>query len=245
MQVVIIDDDPKAVKGLSNLLNEYCKNVLVKAASQTVEGGIKAISKYQPDVVFLDIEMNPGTGFDVLQAFPEPKFEVIFTTAYDEYAIKAIRYSALDYLIKPINVKDLIRSVEMGYKKKDERLRLEQYKLLQSGLFGKKLNRIAIPSAEELVFLDIKDIVYLHAENNYTYFNLSNGKRILVSTTLKDYENLLNDSFFRVHASFLINLAHIKKYVKGLGGYVVMNDGSSINVSARRKADFLKMIKKK
>lgn len=214
----------------------------------TVKEALAGIEKTQPQLIFLDVQMRNETGFDLLDKLNEINFELIFTTAHNEFAVKAFRYSALDYLIKPIDASEL----ESAVKKAKQRMQFhqsstsEQVQLLTQHLEGSKKipNKIAIPSPEGLMFIQVHDIIYCHGLGNYTEFFLMNEQKITSSHTLKQYEELLSDHlFFRAHKSFLINLSHIKKYLRGEGGTAVMSNGHEIEIARRNKTSFLNLFK--
>ena len=238
---IIVDDELKSRESLKILLEDFCENVEVLALCQNVAEGIEAVSKHKPDVVFLDIQMQRETGFDLLSKIKSIDFEVIFTTAYSEYAIKAFKFSAIDYLLKPIDIEELKKALHKVEKKLNGSIsdRLEQ--LIQNLKPSSAQNyKLALPTADGLIFIKIDDILYCEASSNYTYIFSSDGKKYLVSRTLKEYEDMLSEhNFFRIHNSYLINLGSVKKYVRGEGGYVVMNNDVSLDVSKRKKDSFL------
>jgi len=246
VRCIIVDDELKNLENLKILLEDFCTNAEVAALCQNVEEGVKAIHEHHPDVVFLDIHMQRETGFDLLERIKPVDFEVVFTTAHSEYAIKAFKFSAIDYLLKPIDIDELKRAVDKVEKKLNSNIsaRLEQLVLnLKSSSSHKQNFKLAIPSSDGLVFVKIEDIIYCEASSNYTQIFTTGGKKYVVSRTLKEYEELLTDhNFFRIHNSFLINLNSVKKYVRGEGGYVIMDDDSSLDVSKRRKEAFLSKI---
>ena len=210
----------------------------------SVHQAIESIRDHDPHLVFLDIEMPPYNGFDLLEKV-DAKFDVIFTTAFDQYAIKAIKYSALDYLLKPIDPEELKKAIlRFVSKVHDEELLTNKFKTLLNNINEPSSNQtIAIPDGEGLNFVQIKDIVRFQSEGSYTKMYLLEGKPMLISKPIGDYEEMLsNDRFFRIHRSHLINLDHISKYVKGEGGYVVMKDKSNVEVSRRKKADFIQLL---
>jgi two-component system LytT family response regulator len=243
LQALIVDDEFKSRENLKNLLTDYCENVEVVGQAKNVKEGIDLIDYLTPDLVFLDVQMQDETGFDLLNHYAKHDFGVIFTTAYSEYAIKALRFAAIDYLLKPIDIEELQEAV----KKAESRISDEKnfnYKLdilLQNLKPDNKSNfKIALPTINGLVFIKVSDILYCVGENNYTVIHAPNGKKYMVSKTLKEYEELLSDhNFFRIHKSYLVNLNEVKEYVKGEGGYVVMNDQKMLHVSKRKKESFL------
>lgn len=241
---IIVDDELKSRESLKILLEDFCENVEVKALCQNVEEGLLAIAEHKPDVIFLDIQMQRETGFDLLTKIKSVNFEVIFTTAYSEYAIKAFKFSAIDYLLKPIDIEELKKALGKVERKLNGSFsqRLEQ--LIENLKPAQQQNyKLALPTSDGLVFIKINDIVYCEASSNYTQIFCLDGKKYLVSRTLKEYEDILiEQNFFRIHNSYLINLGCIKKYVRGEGGYVVMSNDVSLDVSKRKKESFLSRI---
>lgn len=245
LRAIIIDDEKKARNNLLNLLKDYCSEVEVLADESSISSGIKAIEKIDPDLVFLDIEMQNETGFELLEKIKEPDFDIIFVTAHHEYAIKAFKFSAIDYVMKPIDIDELVQAVEKVQEKKASRFTKEKFEVLMENMKDPhaSFERIALPTSEGLTFVEINDMIRCESTANYTYFFLEGAKKILVSKTIKFYEELLSDhKFYRVHQSHLINLMHIKKYVKGEGGYIIMSDDSMVMVSRRRKESFLSIL---
>lgn len=246
LKALAVDDEIKSGENLQILLEEFCDNVEVVGISQTVDDALVKISEHQPDVVFLDVRMNNETGFDLLNKCEKINFEVIFTTAYSEYAIKAFRFSAIDYLLKPIDIEDLQNAVKKAKEKITAGiLPEERIESLLSNINPKtNLNsKIALPDSNGLTFVGLNEIIYCEGQSNYTIFFTVDGRKIMVSKTLKEYENLLSDhNFWRIHKSYLINMAEIKNYIKGDGGYVVMNNNKELQVSRRKKEEFLSKI---
>lgn len=242
IKAIIIDDEVHCLDTLSILLDDYCKDVHVLDRCMSASEGLIAIKKYHPDVVFLDIEMPIMNGFDMLDKFEKIQFSVIFTTSYNQYAIKAIRFSALDYLLKPIDPKELIYAIEK-IKMQHHKPTMEQFEMMKGHLLQKQggFQNIAVPTLEGFEMIPAVDLVRCEAENNYTHLFLKNGKRITACRTLKEMEEHLKDfSFFiRVHHSYMVNLNEISKYIRGEGGYLVMNDGATINVSRSRKESLM------
>ncbi|HSZ25135.1 MAG TPA: LytTR family DNA-binding domain-containing protein [Cytophagaceae bacterium] len=245
LNAIIIDDEQKSCENLKILLEDFCKDVYISEMANTVANGIAAIQHHRPDVVFLDIQMQKETGFDLLKKIPLLDFEVIFVTAYSEFAIEAIKFSALDYLLKPIDINDLQAAVLKVEKKLLKSTLKDQLEILMHNfkMESGENYKLAIPNGEGLVFIEIKNLIYCEAQSNYTKLFMKDGKNYLVSKTLKEYDNLLSKyGFYRIHHTFLINTREIKKYVKGDGGYVVMSNDQSIDVSKRKKDAFLKSI---
>jgi two-component system LytT family response regulator len=244
MKSIIVDDEMKSRESLRILIQDFCEDVEVVALCQNVAEGIEAIDQHSPDIVFLDIQMQRETGFDLLTKIKEIKFEVVFTTAYSEYAIKAFKFSAIDYLLKPIDIEDLKKAIQKVEKKLNGDISGRLQQLIQNLKQTTPENyKLAIPTAEGLSFVKVNDIVYCEASSNYTEIFMADGRKHLVSRTLKEYEEMLESyDFFRIHHSYLINLNAIKKYVRGEGGYVIMNNDKSLDVSKRKKDSFLSRI---
>ncbi len=239
---VIIDDEKKGRETLKNMLAKYCNNVEVVDEANSAKNGKEIIENHNPDLVFLDIQMPHGTGFDMLEDFEEVNFEVIFTTAYDQYAIKAIKFAALDYLLKPIDIDELKNAVDRVKNKLASVDTNKNFEIFLQNLKGIN-KKIALPTAEGVSFIETKKIIRCEADGNYTCFFLANENKILVSKTLKEFEELLTDyDFFRVHNSHLVNLNHVVKYLKVGGDIVVMTDGSKIEISRRKKEAFLERL---
>src|SRR5258708_3718340 len=241
MQALIIDDEKHCREGLSIMLSKYCPEVEVLAQCPGTKAALQAIGKFHPDLIFLDIEMPGMNGFEMLENCREYDFEVIFTTAYNEYAIQAIRHSALDYLLKPVNKNELILAVARAKETRQATAPARITQLLELIENSKSSERIALPTIDGLIIVDIKDILYCESENNYTRFHLINEKTLFVSKTLKKVEALLmNDKdFFRIHHSFVINLRYIQRYFKGDGGEISLSNGKNLPVSRTKKPAFL------
>ncbi len=246
---IIIDDEEISLRALGEKIKKHCPDVEVLKLFSKPQEALKEMQDLKPDVVFLDIEMPKMNGFSFLKNCSPVNFEVIFTTAYSEYAIEALRISAFDFLRKPIDSNELIAAVERlkerlknknlhhGYVEQQMQL-FFQYQQL-SAASGK----IALPVINGLEFISVNDVIKIRGENVYSVFFLVDGKKIIVSLTLKETEAMLNKfGFFRVHKSYIVNLKYIVRYIKGEGGLVVMTDGSEVEVSRRNKSDFLKKI---
>lgn len=240
---MIIEDERKGREFLRELLERYCPQVELVGEADSVTAGVELIAREQPALVFLDVEMPVHNGFRLFDMVPEVNFEVIFVTAFDQYALKAFEYSAVDYLLKPVRIAKLKQAVEKVAGKVEwnsRHQRAEAFKDNRSGNFEK----IVLPSQGGYQFVKVPEIVRCEADSNYTLFHLTDGRKILASKTLKLVEELLGDrDFFRIHQSHLINLRHVVRYVKGRSGQVEMDDGSLLDVSVRRKAALLDKIK--
>lgn len=241
LKAIIVDDENHSRETLKNLLEEFCPDVKVLASVGNVQNAVKEIKLLNPDLVFLDIELQSGTGFDILAQLGEINFEVIFTTAFDQYAIKAIKFSSLDYLLKPIDLEELQNAIEKARKIKNRTSYNQQLVSLLNNLRQPKSSRICLATFDGMEFVNISDISYCEASGSYTSFKLTNGKKLLVSKHLKEYENLLAEHhFLRIHNSFLINLKEVKKYYKSDGGYILMNNNDTVSISRGKKDFFLR-----
>ena len=245
MRAILIDDEVNALDTLEIELNAYCPNVVILEKCNSGEAGIMAIKKYNPDVVFLDIEMPWMTGFEMLENLGDFKLNVIFVTAYNQFAIKAFEVNAVDYLLKPVSKEKLIEAVE----KVNERQPVTNA-IIKSILdsinmdTSKQLPHIALPTPEGLEFVKIADILYASADSNYTHIHLKDGSRILLAKTLKQVEALVvGRSFLRIHQSYLVNLIYIKKYLKGQGGTLVLENGKELPVSRSCKEKLMSLIR--
>jgi len=237
MRAIIIDDEPDAVELLSIRLNQKCPQVEVVATCISSIKGVAAIIEHRPDVVFLDIEMPQMNGFQVLEAVEGIPFALIFVTAYDKFALKAFRYSALDYLLKPIDSNELMQAISKIEKQKQTSQEQVSHLRSQFANTAKTFpDKIALPYQNGVAFVNLSEILYCESDDNYTKFYISEGQFYLVTKSLKEVQELLEErEFLRVHRQFLINLNHIKKFVKGEGAYVIMTNGISIPVSRLNK----------
>lgn len=246
LRAVIVDDDSFCCFHLQDMILHKTNGVEIIAICHTPETALEAIIAHSPDVVFLDVEMQDGmSGFDLLKKFQTIGFDIIFTTAYEHYAIRAIRFSAVDYLIKPINASALQEAVSrVKEKKKDEQFpSMLPPEIITPGYGKVKQEHLAIPTMEGLSFIELPEIIYCEASDKYTKLFLQDKKMILSSRTLGDYETLLLPcGFCRIHKSYLVNLKRIKKYLRGEGGQVIMADGTTLDVSRRKKEDLLKLV---
>ncbi|MCB9446725.1 MAG: response regulator transcription factor [Flavobacteriales bacterium] len=243
-RAIIVEDEQKSADVLKKLVEKYCPEVELAGMATGVQDGVKLIQDVKPELVFLDIEMHDGTGFDLLQKVNAKTFDVIFTTAYIQYAIKAIRFSAMDYILKPIDADDLRDAVRRCLGRKDHSISDERFSTLLANLGNEsRLKKIVVPEGDGMTFIGLSDIIRCESDGNYTYIILKGGKRIVATKTLGDYEDMLaEENFVRIHRSHLINLEHVSRYIKGEGGYVIMSDGSEVEVSRRKKAEFLERI---
>ena len=244
IKAIIIDDEINCCKSLATLLDTNCPEIKVVDICYSASSALQSIKEHNPELLFLDIEMPHMNGFDMLEALDNINFELIFTTSYDQYAIKAIRFSALDYLLKPVDRHELQKAVNK-VTQRNQKFNPQQIELLFQKLNHPAaiINKIAIPTIEGLHLIPIDTIISCSSESNYSILKLKNNQKIVTTRTLKDIEELLKDySFLRVHHSFLVNLNEVIKYIKGEGGYLIMNDGSSIDVSRSRKELLLKKL---
>jgi two-component system, LytTR family, response regulator len=244
IKAILIDDEVHCLDTLSMLLSDYCPEVHVMERCISGKQGLIAIRNHNPSLVFLDIEMPTMNGFELLEQFTNIPFSIIFTTSYDQYAIKAIRFSALDYLLKPIDPKELIAAVHKVEIQK-HLPSAEQFQMLIDQIQQPKKNfsKIAVPTSEGFELIPADDLIRCEADDNYTYLFLKNKTKIIACRTLKEVEEQLDGfpSFIRVHHSYLVNLNEVSKYIRGEGGYLVMSDGSTVNVSRSRKEALLKL----
>lgn len=247
VKAVIIEDEKKSQLALVAMLERYCPNVLILGEADGMRSGISMIRSAKPDVIFLDIQMPDGSGFRLLEEVRDMDLEIIFTTAFDQYAIKAIKYSALDYLLKPIVPQELVDAV----KKVEDRKILknannsQNIDVLLDNIKSKSAEkqRIILTTAEKIHVINVNDILRCESDNYYTNFFFTDGTKLLISKTLKENENLLREhSFVRPHKSHLINTKYIKGFLKNEGGFIVMTDGSQIPVSRRRKEEIMEII---
>jgi len=242
ISALIIDDEAKGRLALREKLSAYCPQINVLAEAANGEEALLLIRHHDPQLIFLDIEMPRMNGFEMLNELPSKNFHIIFTTAYDQYAIKAIRYAAFDYLLKPIDIEELKTAISNITAREDNQTK-KQVELLNQNMQQpkKQLSKLAIPTLDGLIFYDINDIIYLEANSNYTNIYLVNKIKVTASKVLKEFEELLpEDIFFRTHHSYLINLHYIKRYIKGDGGQIELQNGTYVDVSRRKKEEFLK-----
>jgi len=243
ISAVLIDDEPKNNAILEKMLTEFCPGVTVAGKADNSRDGIEMIRKLTPDLVFLDIEMPYGNAFDLLDQLKPFSFDVIFVTAFDNYTLKAFKYSALDYLLKPVDIEELKAAVERVIeKRKKQHVDIRQIELLLSNLKNPRNNveKIALPSSQGLVFHDVQDIVRCEAQRGYTYIHLASGQKVVSSRNIKEFEEMLPENlFFRIHNSHLVNLNFVSKYLKGRGGNIEMTDGTVLEVATRRKDELL------
>ncbi len=243
MKVAIIDDESNGRNIIRQYLSLYCQDVEVIGEADSVKSGVKLLSKQTPDVVFLDIQMQDGTGFNLLELLPQRTFKVIFVTSFDQFALKAIKYSVADYLLKPVDPDAFVEAVEKVRADIAQPSTLKDARIEELLTNINSFAKIGLPTTEGIQFVKVDDIVRCEADGAYTVFVMDGGRRIMVSKSLKTYEELFADrKFVRVHKSHLINTRYIDKYINGDGGSVVMADGSTVEVSRRKKDELLSMM---
>lgn len=241
ISAVIIDDEPGNIVTLLEIVKQYCPNVFIAGTAPDPIKGFELIKQVEPDLVLLDIEMPYGNAFDLLDKLLPVSFEVVFITAFNDYAIKAFKYSALDYLLKPVNINELKEAVNKAGKRLEERSVNTRINSLLGNLKAEStgIQKIALPTVDGCLFENINNIMYLQAENNYTFIYCKGKPKLLVSKNLKEFEEVLPPALFcRIHHSSIVNINYVKKYIKGRGGYVQMEDGTSVEISVRKKNDF-------
>lgn len=243
VRVAIIQDEEDAQSLLSKIIKEYCPSLEIVGNATTINDGILLIENIKPDLVFLDIEIDGRTSFQLLDRLKYMSFKVIFTTAYDQYALKAFKYGAIDYLLKPYSPQEIFHSVERVRKTLYEEGMFNRLDFLIKNIDSSQNKKISIPTSEGVSVVSINDIVRVEADRSYCFLCLSDGERMLVSKPLKDIEASLPENiFFRIHTTHLINMDYVKRYIKEDGGYVLMNDGSTAPLARRRKQQFLSLL---
>lgn len=244
ISAILIDDEEPARKTLSAFLTSFCPDVTILAECSNVPEGVLAINKFTPDFIFLDIEMPEYSGFELLKFFKQIDFEIIFVTAYSEYAIKAFEVSAIDYLLKPIQIQSLQAAVEKVKQKKKDFALQQRIDLLKDTLANNEVRKIALPMNDGLLFIDIADIILIEADGSYSHVYLKNGSKILVSKKLRFFEDILSSRvvFFRPHRSHLINLNYLQKYLKG-ESTILLDNSVRVNLSRDRKVEFESVLK--
>ena len=242
---LIVEDEVLNRDFLKNLLKEFCPQIELAGTAKNVEEAVTFINEQKPDIVFLDIELQSGTGFDILQEVTEHNFQVIFTTAYDHYAIKAIRFSALDYLLKPINFEELQQAVAKAINNIELNAKDNKLEMLIKNLQRPKVDdfSISLSTSDGVEYVPLTQIIRLEAKGPYTTFFMKKGQQLMVCKNLKEYEMLLSDhGFFRLHNSYIVNLKEVKKMIKTDGGYAVMNDDSTIAISPKKRDQFIELM---
>ena len=245
LKIFIVDDEQRALDSISKLLTTFFEEVKIVGAALTVSDAHKQIMEVKPDVVFLDIEMGKESGFNLLEKFDDIDFHIVFLTAHEEYALKAIKFSAIDYIIKPAGISDLKTLFQKIEKSPTNTASNQSIKQMFGNFLTKDKNehKIALPIAEGIEFIRVDSIVSIRADGSYTHFSLKEGGNLTVSKNLKFFESILVEyGFYRIHNSTLINLKYIKKVGKSAGGYVVMENGAEFSISKSRKEEFLKLL---
>lgn len=241
MRAIVVDDEKKSRNTLISSINKYAPDIEIIGDAASVVEALKKIKELKPDLLFLDVQLPDGSGFDILELLPNLDFKIIFVSAYDKYAINAFKFSAIDYLLKPVEPDLLVRAIDKS--KKEDQLQSMEGKLNVLLSNRKNIEKIALPSSHGLELVKVKDIIYCQADSNYTLFHLIDGQQILVSRSLKEYDEILSSQgFFRIHQSYLIKLSFVKKYIKGEGGTVILENGKELDVSRRRKEGFIKAV---
>jgi len=246
LRTIIIDDEPHVRKTLSRMVEEECSNVKLVRSADGVKSGIKAIKEEHPDLVLLDIKMDDGTGFDLLKKLEPINFKVIFITAFDQYAIQAFKFSAIDYLLKPVDPVDLAHAINKAEQMMQQDL-ATQLQVLDENLKTQdvKGKKIILRTSETVHLVKVSDISYCESDLSYTQFYLADGQKILVSKTLREFEEMLKEfGFFRVHKSFLVNLFAISKFEKADGGYLVMENNDRVPVATRKKDELMELFER-
>ena len=241
MKALLIDDEPSALETMQIMLSKYCPQVSIVGTASNIIGGLRAFNEKKPDIIFLDIHMPHGNGMELLEKLQGEEVEVVFTTAFEEYAIRAIRLSALDYLLKPIDPQELMDAIRR-YEKKHKAQK--DFSLIK-GLISKieKPKKIAIVGQDETSYVELDSILYLSSSRNYCNFHIKGRDPIVASRPLADYEELLQPiGFFRIHRSHVVNMAHVSHYKSGRGGYVIMSDNTELEVARTRKKELIEMM---
>ncbi len=243
---IIIDDEAKNIRLLQNMLQLHCPSIKILATDTSAKNGLLLIEELQPQLVLLDIEMPHLNGFDLLKKLEPVNFEVIFVTAFSNYAVEAFEHRATGYVTKPINAEKLVAAVNNASKRIEEKnINKNLFSLIEQNTRQTAPDKIPLSTSNGLVFVKLSDIMYCESSGNYTNFFLSDGKKIMVSRQLGEYEKLLSEtSFFRIHDKYIIQLSYIKEYLKGSGGSIVLENGQEIPVATRRKDEFLARFEK-
>lgn len=247
IRTVLVDDETDSIRVLQKLLEKYCPQVAVVGTAEGVETALAVIQGTRPDLLFLDIEMMQGNAFDLLNQLRPLTFQVIFVTAFDNYAIRAFKYSAVDYLLKPVDIDELVSAVDRVSERSQQKNIIDQMQVFldNMGTFNLATQKMAVPTVDGLIFINLKEVVRLEAKSSYTQILMENGEVVTATRTIKDYEDILPEGLFcRIHNSHIINLQKIEKYHKGRGGYVTLEDGSTIEVASRRRQEFMRRLLK-
>jgi len=249
IKAILIDDDHHLRTGLKALLERYTDDIAIIGEAESVKTGIEAVQKYKPQVIFLDIHLSDGTGFDMLEKLSEQgkiKAHIVFITAHEQYAVKAFKFSALDFILKPVDFEELQHTIAKIKEVVDQNSSFEHIDLLLENIRKKVDNfkRIALSTSDGIHLFEVADIIRCEAKVNYTQFYIRNHKPVLISRTLKEYEEILSEhGFERVHQSHLINLSYLKSYIKSDGGYVIMSDNTTIPIAQSKKDKLQELIR--
>jgi len=246
MKAILVDDEPDGIRTLKKLLELNCPDVEIVGTCSNAMTAKLMLEELRPDLVFLDVRMPGKSGLEMLTELPERNFEVIFVTAHNEYMLQALQFSAVDYLMKPVDEDRLVEAVDRVSRRLKQEKNPEQTEALIHNInkFNKPLEmRLCLPTQRGFTIVKLEEVMYCEAKRSYTVFHFTNNKSLLISKPLFDYDRLLSNIFLRVHKSFLINLLHVKEYVRGEGGVIVMSNGAEIEVSRRKKEQFLMKVK--
>ena len=246
ISAAVVDDEQNSRDIISKIINDNFDNIVINTA-KNVESGICLINDYNPDIVFLDIDMPDGTGFDLLKKINSHNFKLIFITAFQEHAIKAIKFSAIDYILKPVNADELIEAVNKAVEEIDNEANQQKITAFLSNIenLSHKPKKLVLNTSDNIYVINIEDIIRCKSENHYTTFYLNNGKKITMSKTLKEYDNLLSENgFVRVHRSHLVNINYIERFDKKNTGNIFMKDNSTVPVSVRKREQLVQMLNK-
>ncbi len=243
LRTILIDDEAPVRESLRELVRTNCPNVKIIGEADSVKSGVKAVFELHPDLILLDIKMADGTGFDLLEQIEPAECKVIFITAFNEYAIKAFKFSALDYLLKPVDSVDLKAAVERAESQVQKELKTQLDNLVKNlRTDDQAKKKIILKTFDNIHLVRVTDVVCCESDGKYTVIHLQSGEKVIVSTTLKFYQDLLGDvGFFRAHKSYLVNLEHIQRFEKAEGGYIILNNDLKIPVASRKREELLEL----
>lgn len=246
LKTIIVDDEKDALNFIESIIKDYCPQLEVVGTADSAKKGIKIINEKKPDLVFLDVEMPRGSGFDLLSSIPDKSFDVIFVTAFNHYAVKAIKFSAVDYILKPINISEFIQAINKVMKKRElSQNQAPGYMALLENINTRIPKKLAIPTSDGMEYLNTEEIIRIEAEGSYCRFYLTDGRKFLVSKNLKKYQELLTENnFFRAHNSHLVNLYLVKKFIRHDEGLAEMVDGAKIPIARGKRELFLSQMSK-
>ena len=247
MKILIADDEKNVREALAEMIQLYCSDVTIVASTHNVSTTIESINKHHPDVILLDIDLKDGTGFDVLKQYKTPTFKVVFITAFQQYALEAFRFSAMDYLLKPVDPDLFVQAINKVSETIDKEklsLKIESF-LYNMDAISKGDKKIILKTSDNIHVVNVKDIMYCEADHSYTNFYLADRSRIMVSKTLGEYDELLSaHNFIRIHQSYLLNINYIKRYEKGDGGTIILTDDTPLPVATRKKEQLMQFLSK-